>query len=1018
MRIRLVKELMILCCLVSGLTSFSQLIIQNNQTAEEMAGFMTGKGVKILNAQLSGANSSHGIFRSNNTGLGMDSGIILTTGLSYSALSFQIGADRPAQEFANSNNGTRGDADLEALIRNLRNTFDACTLEFDFIPIGDSIEFNFLFGSEEYPEFNCSEFNDIFAFLISGPGFSKPKNIALVPGTNVPVAINTINDGTVNPKDNIRICNLFGPGSPFTDYYTDNSANYYVVYDGLTKKLSVKASVRPCQTYHLKLCIADIGDGYYDSGVFIEANSFNSKLATISPVASTDINGSIYLVEGCEKGKLRIGIPKISTQAQSFGLDFAGTAQIGSDINSLPLTVTVPAGDSVAEILLEASQDNLTEGIENVKLFLYSSTCQGSQIIDSCEFFIRDYKELNATPTSAGICNNQTVQLNVMETNFTSFAWKPRAGLSDSTIRNPIATPSASTVYYITASETPTCKGLDSVIVYQKTAGSIKINKKDISCRGDDGQIVLSPEPGWINPMYSFNGATFSGVNVFTNLMPGIYPIDIKDDAGCSTRLTVELIRLEDVSLSWSVVPANCFGTKGKLLVTPIDGRAPFRYSLDGINFQPDSAFSVPEGSYTVYVQDDAGCTANTVASVLKDSPIRVSTQISADSCRGLMDGNVVVSATGGSNNYYSYSIGNTIYSNNQLKLAAGSYIIAVKDDKDCFTSIPVVVPLKNTIVVDAGKDTTICEGISIAIASSSNANRFNWMPGNTLSNDSVLSPVASPVTTTMYTLTAKAGLCERTTSLVITVLPAPPVSAGEDASICYGKSASLNATGANRFEWSPLYYLSSPVIANPVVSPRRTTDYFVRTIGENGCRSTTADTVKVTVIPSVKAFAGNDTTIAIGQTLQLMGSGGDRYQWWPPTYLSDPSLFNPTVNLNQPFTYYLTVTSANDCVGKDTINIKVYKGPDIYVPNAFTPDNNGSNETLKIIAVGLGRLEYFKIFNRLGGQVFSTNNANKGWDGNIQWQKQASGTYIWIVKGTDYLGKPIIKKGSLLLIR
>lgn len=983
-----------------------------------MARFMTGRGVKILNAQLTGATSSHGIFRGNNTALEMDSGIILTTGRSYSGLGIPIGADRPAGEFANNNNRTRGDADLEALIRNLRTTYDACTLEFDFIAIGDSIEFNFMFGSEEYPEFNCSEFNDIFAFLISGPGFSKPKNIALVPGTNIPVAINTINDGSVDPKDNIRICNLFGPGSPFTDYYTDNSANYYVVYDGLTKKLSAKASVRPCQTYHLKLCIADIGDGDYDSGVFIEANSFNSKIATISPVTATVINGDSYLVEGCEKGKLRIRIPKISTRAQVFGLDFVGTAQLGSDINSLPLTITVPPGDSVTEILLEAIQDNLAEGNENVKLFLYSNTCQGSQIIDSCEFFIRDYKELTATPSSAGICNNQTVQLNVLETNFTSFAWKPRAGLNDSTIRNPVATPPVTTVYYVTANETPTCKGLDSVVVYQKTAGSIKINKKDISCRGNDGQIILSPEPGWVNPMYSFNGGAFNAINIFNNLLPGIYTIDVKDETGCNTRVTVELIRLKDISLTWASVPANCFGAKGKLLAKPIDGRAPFRYSLDGINFQPDSAFIVPDGNYMIYVQDDGGCAANTFASVLKDNQIQVTTQISPDSCRGLMDGTVALSATGGSNTKYSYSIGNIASNNNQLKLAAGNYIVTVKDDKDCFINIPVVVPLKNTIVVDAGRDTMICEGTSITLASYSNANRFNWSPGNTLNNDSILRPLANPYNTTTYILTAKAGLCEKTASVVINVMPAPTVSAGEDASICYGKTTVLKAVGANRFQWSPQYYLSNPAVGNPVASPRRTTEYAVRAIGENGCISILADTVQVTVIPRVNAFAGNDTTIAIGQSLQLQGSGGDRYEWWPPVYLTDPYVANPIANLNQPFTYFLTVTSALDCAGKDTINVKVYKGPDIYVPNAFTPDNNGSNETLKIIAVGLGRLEYFKIFNRLGAQVFSTNNANLGWDGTIHGQKQASGTYAWLVKGTDYLGKPIIKKGSLLLIR
>ena len=150
----------------------------------------------------------------------------------------------------------QGDGDLDAISGN--NTLDAAVLTLDFTALGDTFSFNFVFGSEEYPEFANSNYNDAFAFLISGPrpggGNYNDENIALLPGSNTPVTINNVN-AINNPQ-----------------YYIDNAGGTTVQYDAFTTVLEATAGVIPDSTYSLKIAIADVFDGTYDSGVFLQKN--------------------------------------------------------------------------------------------------------------------------------------------------------------------------------------------------------------------------------------------------------------------------------------------------------------------------------------------------------------------------------------------------------------------------------------------------------------------------------------------------------------------------------------------------------------------------------------------------------------------------------------------------------------------------------------------------------------------------------------------------------------------------
>jgi gliding motility-associated-like protein len=174
--------------------------------------------------------------------------------------------------------------------------------------------------------------------------------------------------------------------------------------------------------------------------------------------------------------------------------------------------------------------------------------------------------------------------------------------------------------------------------------------------------------------------------------------------------------------------------------------------------------------------------------------------------------------------------------------------------------------------------------------------------------------------------------------------------------------------------------------------------------------------------IYEVVPFAGNDTILAKGQPLQLNASGGEFYAWVPPdgltaTNIPNPVLKGPPEGILE-MTYVLGVSNAQGCLGYDTINVKYYTGPEMYVPTAFSPNGDGQNDVFRFIPVGITEYEYFRIFNRWGQEVYSSTNFRKGWDGTIKGQPAPVDTYIWILAGKDFTGKTILRKGTVTLVK
>ncbi len=251
--------------LTSGTLALVGLAVANSQASavtitsttnngNDLANNILGSGITISNVIYSGGTNSAGFFTDGlSSGLGIESGILLTSGNAEDA------AGPNTAESTSTANGLAGDTDLDTLVPG-NTTNDATVLQFDFQSTAGDIFFNYVFASEEYNEFVGTEFNDVFGFFLDG------QNIALIPSTTTPVSINNVNLG-VN-----------------SGFYNNNDlasgAPYNTGYDGFTTVFTASALNIGSGTHTIKLAIADAGDSSLDSGVFIQANSFSSTNPT------------------------------------------------------------------------------------------------------------------------------------------------------------------------------------------------------------------------------------------------------------------------------------------------------------------------------------------------------------------------------------------------------------------------------------------------------------------------------------------------------------------------------------------------------------------------------------------------------------------------------------------------------------------------------------------------------------------------------------------------------------------
>jgi hypothetical protein len=360
------KFLPFIAFLFLGMSVFySQSILVNSaQTPTQLVNnVLLGFGVTASNITINGSplNANTPVsnvtsFTNSNPSFPFNAGLLLTTGNG-------IGAQGPNSQTSFTNNtpatpNVSADPHLNAIANG--NVTNGAVLEFDFIPSGDTMSFRYIFGSDEYPEFSPSSFNDAFGLFLWGPGISGPyalagypaggANVAILPDGITPVTINNVGDASN------------------TQYYVfnDNGSTYgtAIQYDGTTVVLTAAASVQCNQTYHIKLAISNVGDQAYDSGVFLEAGSFASDAVAVT-VAT--VSGDTTIIEGCTDANFIFTRPS-NDVADTLLINYTitGNAIEGTDFNFLPDTIIFLPGQDSVIINLTPTQDGVTEGFESV----------------------------------------------------------------------------------------------------------------------------------------------------------------------------------------------------------------------------------------------------------------------------------------------------------------------------------------------------------------------------------------------------------------------------------------------------------------------------------------------------------------------------------------------------------------------------------------------------------------------------------------------------------------------------
>ncbi|MFN0275051.1 MAG: choice-of-anchor L domain-containing protein [Chitinophagales bacterium] len=495
---------------------FAQLEVDDSPTADELATSLVGSGVTISGVELDCADGAFGFFTCVDCNVGIADGVLLTSG----AIDQAVGPNNSSG--AGDCPGTPGDDDLEDYIDDITN--DACILEFDVTVTSDTLKFDYVFGSDEYLEYVFS-FNDGFAFFISGPGITGTENLALIPGTSDPVSIDNVND-IVNPEyyvDN---------GDGFTSPYSTDE--FYIQYDGFTTVLTAKRDVIPCETYHLKLVVADALDCVLDSGVFIKGGSLSSPGVEIT--YETDLGGYPDLIEECNDGNLIIDLSFAPVDTFEVIINVGGTAISGVDYVAIPTVIEFLPGTVTTNIPINVITNPEAEGLETIIITVESGGCI-TGIGDSLVVNIHDYLPMQIEPLDTTICPGASVTISADGAN--TYSWSPGETLNTTSGDVVIATPTENTTYSVTGTFFSCVNTVYSTINLSPPLGNA----------GNDTTIIIT-ESAILN---GSGGTTYSWTPTSTLNDPNVqnpiasptvtttYTVTVTDENGCisSDEVTV-----------------------------------------------------------------------------------------------------------------------------------------------------------------------------------------------------------------------------------------------------------------------------------------------------------------------------------------------------------------------------------------------------------------------------------------------------------------------------------------------
>jgi len=581
-----------------------------------------------------GDEESIGFFSSGTDALNMEEGIILSTGKAEKAVG-------PNVQYNTGNwmDGPANDPDLEQLLVDDYNLRDRSSLEFDFTPTSEMISFEFVFASEEYCEYVNSNFNDVFGFFISGPGINGPfsnnaENIAFVPGSNDYISINSINHFQNQFYFNNNIPLDQHDNLPFSLSCPEledepGVASSYLEYDGFTNVMTAMAQVIPCETYHIKLVISDVQDAYFDSAVFLKANSFSAGNTAQISVDVPGLGGD-QLTEDCTSGFFRFDRTNEDLSEDiviRYTVSELSTATAGVDYEALPDSIIIPAGEAFYNLPIIAYNDDLVEGVENILLEMeVPCSCQNPYSV----VYLIDGEPLESEDTEILFCEGQSGMLNANATGGVgrlTYLWST----GDTLAEIPVVT-NQNTDYSVTITDKcgKSVSAVHQVTITPEPTGVL--SGETILCENMPTNylnVALTGTGPW-DLNYTLNGVPQNPVvGILTNdfqlpvTAPGTYMLTGINSSACvgipAGSGTVNAVILE---INEVMDPLTCPGAAdGALALTAMGGSMPYDFLWENGTVGP-SISSLDTGQYQVTLTDGNGCETARSISVTLDEEI------------------------------------------------------------------------------------------------------------------------------------------------------------------------------------------------------------------------------------------------------------------------------------------------------------------------------------------------------------------------------------------------------------
>jgi gliding motility-associated-like protein len=1039
-----------LAFLLSGISSgYSQFTTSNtapyNSPFYLINDVFAGGNVTISNVTAYGQPSQYGFFTGNAV-LGMDSGVVLSTGTinelcsgscpnatgtapGLTANTFGFPWMGAATNPGTNNNLYNVSASVPGLLgfgSSPSSANHAAVLSFDFVPTLDTMHFRFIFASHEWPSYPCSSFNDMFGFFVSGPGinggYNSPvgypngaENFALVPGTNIPITITSINASGYSPAS----CT-----NSYQQYFVPNVASSTGITAHHTTIMEVEFVVQPCQTYNFTMGVADGSDGALSSFVLMEANSFNSTGVQVSFNATYNLGGDSILYEGCGSVDMEIIRSDNIPNADTIHFDISGNATNGVDYTLLPDSVIFQPGQSTFNHTFYIPNDFLTEGPETIMVFVTDTdlvTCTGTG--DTLIITIQDPIPLTSDAWTDTINCTQAAQLAANPlTGLSPFTFQWNTGLTSDTI-NLTPTPLVSTDYIVTITDACSVFTLIDTahLVILNPVMSINTPGDTITCESSGAPISVQITNQMPQTQIQWNtGHSYTPFWGFNPFVTTNYIVTVSQ--ACSGQMLVDTFTLVVDNPPFTVTieddTINCTdpGTMLQAFVTNTTPNFDYLWD-DGSTAQ--MRFVSPSVTTTYYFTATDACGVNSVSDsatvyVIND-PIFTSSTNKSIQCIG-DTATLEVNAIGG---YppYSYNWSNGSMDSTTMVVSTGAnatYTVSVTDICGLTTvveSVDVIVVTYPKLEIDSMIGETFkCPNNPIAIGSTkvnggSGDYKVSWDNWAT-TNDYLWAIVDSTTTftiqafdncnfdTAFQTITY---IVEKHDPLVVT-LPA-------DTHLCQQEQITLVANvtggaGGYTYKWS---------------NGSKNDEIKVR--------SNTNQTYSVTVTELCGNTASNEMSVEISQpTADFDHFFFDSYNAGFNNLSEDANFYlwnfgdgdtstveNPLkeYTVSQEYNVQLIATDSFGCV--DSILKKITPPLVAFVPNAFTPNGDGLNDYFQVYGSGFMKgyeVKEFRIviYDRWGMEVFKSNSPDFQWDGSVNGEKANIDSYVYkiTVEGFD----------------